>query len=35
MASHLPGGEQALQRSKKLPGPGSYGNDDLTGKNLK
>ena len=35
MASHLPGGEQALARSKKLPGPGSYGADDLTGKNLK
>jgi hypothetical protein len=35
MAAHLPHGEQALARSRKLPGPGSYGADDLTGKNLK
>ena len=34
-AARLPGGEQALARSKKLPGPGSYLADDLTGKNLK
>ena len=34
-AARLPHGEQALARSKKLPGPGSYINDDLTGKNLK
>ena len=35
MAAHLPRDQQALDRSKKLPGPGSYGADDLTGKNLK
>ena len=35
MAERLPHGEQALGRSKKLPGPGSYASTDLTGKDLK
>ena len=34
MASKLPHERQALDRSKKLPGPGSYDANDMTGKNL-
>ena len=34
MAARLPEGEQALARSKKLPGPGSYSHAEVTGKPL-
>ena len=34
MASRLPTEQQCLDKSKKLPGPGSYVHSEITGKNL-